>query len=126
MPLRNDAPEIPRSDADSTIDPAERFEIRRLCECSECLGHGKWAGGTRCSFCRGEGRILQLVATCADPEALGVALVTLAREGEFEDCPIGVLDRLGEKGLKWLVKPWLPSPRNVSDAGRTLAKSKTT
>jgi hypothetical protein len=58
-----------------------------------------------------------LVASCADPEALGVALVTLGREGEFEDCPIGLLDTEGEVVQKWLVRPWLPSTRNVSDAG---------
>jgi hypothetical protein len=80
----------------------------------------------RCLDCRGEGRIRQEVATCETPEAVGVALVTLAREGEFEECPIGLLDRGGEVGQKWLVRPWLPSARNVSDAGRTLAKSKTT
>jgi hypothetical protein len=52
---------------------------------------------------------------------LGVAIVTLAGEGEFDDCPIGIL----EDGGGWLVKPWLPSPRNVADAARVLAKAKT-
>jgi hypothetical protein len=82
----------------------------------------------RCSDCRGEGRVRQELATCATPEAVGVAIVTLAREGEFEDCPLGLLDsEAGEESTvgKWLVRPWLPSARNVSDAGRTLAKSKT-
>jgi hypothetical protein len=51
---------------------------------------------------------------------LGETIVTLAAEGEFEDCPIGIL----EDGGGWLVKPWLPSPRNVADAARVLAKSK--
>jgi hypothetical protein len=78
----------------------------------------------RCPDCRGEGRTRDLVATASDAESLGVALVTLAREGEWEGCPIGILDTQGETGQKWLVRPWLPSARNVSDAGRTLARSK--
>lgn len=50
-----------------------------------------------------------------------MAICTLAEEGEFEDCPIGILIDGGD----WLVKPWLPSPRNVADAARVLAKAKT-
>ena len=115
-------------------DP-ERFALYRLCECAACSGVGKESftegdeqtqtfGIRKCSVCRGEGRTRDLVATCATPEALGVALVTLGREGEWDDCPVGVLDTQGETGKKWLVRPWLPSARNVSDAGRTLARSK--
>jgi hypothetical protein len=79
----------------------------------------------RCADCRGEGRIRELVATCATPEAFGVALVTLGREGELDGCPVGGLDRFPEEGQpKWFLLPWLPSARNVSDAGRTLARSK--
>ncbi len=124
------------------VNPAERFALYRLCECAACSGRGKltvWGeigaeiagidgphgrNFRRCPECRGEGRTRDLVATCATPEALGVALVTLGREHELDDCPIGVLDRMGEKGEKWIVKPWLPSARNVSDAGRTLAQAK--
>ena len=76
--------------------------------------------GKRCDECRGESRTLALVATAGSPQALGLAICTLAEEGEFEDCPIGVL----VDGGGWLVKPWLPSPRNVADAARVLAKSK--
>ena len=68
----------------------------------------------------------ELVATAADPEAVGTALVTLGREGEWDECPVGLLDTEGEVGQKWLVRPWGPSARNVSDAGRTLAKSRHT
>jgi hypothetical protein len=58
-----------------------------------------------------------------------VALVTLAREDEWTDaegepCAFGLLDTTGEKGHKWLVKMWQPSPRNVSDAGRVLATAR--
>jgi hypothetical protein len=115
----------------------ERFHIIRLCECAVCHGSGKttiaeevdgeiiFGYGVRCPNCRGEGRTRELVATSTDERAVGVALVTLARDGEFEECPIGLLDTQGETGKKWLIRPWLPSARNISDAGRTLAKSKT-
>ena len=111
-------------------DPRERFALYRLCECNACDGIGKtrvlnhMEPSMRCWKCRGEGRTRDLIATCATPEAVGVALVTLGREGEWDDCPVGVLDTQGETGKKWLVRPWLPSARNVSDAGRTLARSK--
>jgi len=116
-------------------DPKQRFRLYRLCECAECEGKGRgtypmqlarWEveygvqTSERCPICRGEGRTLELVATCASAEAVGVTLVTLGREGEWSECPVGVLDTEGETGQKWLVSPWLPSPRNVSDAGRLL------
>ena len=115
-------------------DSPERFRIYRLCDCTSCAATGKvdisgyQADGeaqyARCEACRGEGRTRDLVATCASPEAVGVALVTLGREGEWDECPVGVLDTMGEPGEKWIVSPWLPSARNVSQAGRTLAASR--
>ena len=107
----------------------ERFHLMRLCDCTACEGTGKEDGPMgikqgRCPDCRGEGRTRDLIATCATPEAVGVALVTLGREGEWNECPVGILDTEGETGHKWIVRPWLPSARNVSDAGRTLAQSK--
>lgn len=115
-------------------DPQQRFRIYRLCECFECLGRGKVSLPPprksrapmveRCPECRGEGRVLDLVATALDPQGLGVCIVQLGQEGEFEECPLGVLDTHGEVGKKWLVLPWLPSARNVVDAARVLAKSK--
>jgi DnaJ-class molecular chaperone len=140
----------------------ERYRLFRLCDCPTCEGRGKGLPGTsargpeRCEDCRGEGRVRQEIATCATPEAVGVALVTLAREGEWSECPLGLLDSeppcetcggTGEdmnwlegvmvrchkckgSGIKltgtWLITPWLPSARNVTDAARTLAKSKRT
>ncbi len=101
----------------------ERFRLMRLCPCEDCATTGK-VDGVRCPRCRGEGRELQEVATCGTPEAIGVAIVTLAREGEWEECPFGLLDSQGEKGKKWLLLPFRPSARNVSDAGRTLAKAR--
>ena len=92
--------------SDAEMEDPERFRIYRLCD--------------------GE---LEIVATCGTPEAVGVALVTLAREGEFDKCPIGVMDRpAGQKTGTWLVRPWLPfpTPKNASDAGRTLAKARKT
>jgi hypothetical protein len=103
----------------------------RLCECSSCEGRGKIflqeegsVLGHRCPNCRGEGKTLDEIARCDTPADIGVALVTLATEGEFDGCPFGLIDDQGEPGLKWLVRPWVASPRNVSDAARTLAKSK--
>ena len=125
-----------RNVTDEPYDPAERYSLYRLCDCTTCEGKGKGpavsgSGGMlhhgesiRCPDCRGEGRVRQELATCESPEAVGVALVTLGREGEWEGCAFGCLDRGGEVGEKWLVKMWLPSPRNVSDAGRVLARSK--
>lgn len=115
-------------------DPAQRYRLYRLCACQECSGYGRQTvpSGTlstghtsvRCNGCRGEGSSLDLVATCGTPEAVGVALITLAREDELDGCPIGILDDMGETGQKWLVKPWLASPRNVRDAGRLLQKQR--
>lgn len=97
-------------DYDGRADPEQRFALYRLCP--------------------GVEREKELLATCASPEALGVAIVTLAREGELEEdgapCRIGVLDRMGEKGQRWLVRPWGPSPRNASDAGKVLRASRNT
>jgi hypothetical protein len=134
MPLRNTSPDF---------DPRERFVLYRLCDCSTCEGKGKaWPTATgefgpvsvplhqsdfvRCPDCRGEGRQRQEVATCETPEAVGVAIVTLGREDEWAECPFGLLERgAGKDGAgHWIILPWLPSPRNVTDAARTLAKSK--
>lgn len=114
----------------------ERYHLFRLCECTRCGATGKahnvpyessWGTMTKtgkCPDCRGEGRTHELIATATDPQSVGVALVTLGREGEWDECPIGCLDTMGEPGKKWIVKPWGPSPRNISDAARTLRKAR--
>ncbi len=112
---------------DGSLEP--RYVLYRLCECAACSGAGKvWntkaAWKTRCEDCRGEGRTRQEVASARDAAGLGQALITCGGEGEWEGCPLGLLDRQGETGKKWLIRPWLPSARNVSDAGRVLANSK--
>lgn len=107
--------------SDAGMKDPERYRLYRLCVCTECSGRGKvYPLSPRCTACRGEGRSLDLVATCGSPEAVGVALITLGREGEWQECPVGVLDSAGAKNQKWLVSPWLPSARNISDAGRLL------
>lgn len=127
-------PAKPLRDGEPERDPRDRFSLYRLCDCTSCAGSGKearpeWGVPSshlpRCPDCRGEGRIRQEVATCQTPEAVGVALVTLGREGEFEKCPFGLLDREGEKGKKWLVLPWLPSARNVRDAAKLMRAQQT-
>jgi len=119
-------------------DPEQRYALYRLCVCSQCRGEGTQHTGPvtlkhpmgkpeRCSQCRGEGRTLELLATCGTEAAVGITLVTLAREGEWaDDCPLGLLDRMGEPHKRWLILPWRHSPRNVSDAGRTLRNSRQT
>lgn len=113
-------------------DPQQRFRLYRLCLCESCGGTGKreltnevlaeWGpqSSTRCPKCRGEGKALSLVATAANAAGIGEAIIHNALEGNLEDCPIGIL----EDGGGWLVKPWLPSARNVSDAGRSLAEAR--
>jgi hypothetical protein len=128
--LRNDLSEQAWNEISGRDDPEQRFRLYRLCECEVCGGTGgpvPEGGGvrSRCPGCRGEGRTLENVATTSTPEGVGTALVKLAQEGEFDECPIGVLDSEGETGRKWLVSPWLPSPRNVSDAGRVLRSAQT-
>ena len=88
-------------------DPQQRFRIYRLCP-----------GDTE----------MELVATCETEAAVGVTLCTLGREGEFApeegDCSIGILDTEGEVGKKWLIKPWLASPKNVSDAAKVMRQAR--
>ncbi len=47
------------------------------------------------------------IAAAATPEDLGVALVTMGAEGQFDGVLVGVMDAPteGEPG-RWLVKPW--------------------
>ena len=134
----------PENEAGYVTPNPERYSLYRLCECTACQGTGKEQGGSpylkktsyirpRCRVCRGEARVREEIATCGTPEAVGLALVTLAREGEWgkegENCALGLLDReAGEESTvgKWLIRPWLPSARNVRDAGRTLAKARKT
>lgn len=132
MTLRNESTESASVPSDDSVtsegEVQERFRLYRLCECGPCGGTGRVdAPGpsvVRCSECRGEGRVRQIVATAATEQGVGVALVTLGREGEWEGCPFGLLDAEGEKGQKWIVSPWLPSPRNISDAARVLGTAR--
>jgi hypothetical protein len=50
----------------------------------------------------------ELLATCETPAAVGVALCTLAEEGEFKRSAVGVLDTGGtdEKPGHWVINPW--------------------
>lgn len=122
MTLRNDTLETPSDEP--------RFRLYRLCPCDACNGTGKidttvdYTGNVRCDACRGEGKQRQVVAECETPADIGLAIFTLGQEGEWQECPFGLLDTQGEVGKKWLISPWLPSARNVSDAGRVLAQSK--
>lgn len=96
-----------RKDVRDEADPRERYRIYRLCP-----------GDTKA----------ELIATCASEKAVGVALCELGRGGEFSpengDCAVGVLDTMGEVGKKWIFRPWLASPKNVSDAAKVMASAK--
>lgn len=50
----------------------------------------------------------QLLATGESEGDVGEAICTMAREGMFDDCALGIIDTMGEKGSRWLVTPWLP------------------
>lgn len=74
------APKIPRT-------PATRYRIYTLCDGEPCC-----------------------IAAAADPESLGVALVTMAREGQFEHSTVGIMDAPNdEQPGTWLAKPWGPN-----------------
>lgn len=108
-------------------DPEQRFKLYRLSECPTCRGTGKSPKvahkGARCKECRGEGKVRELVTTCSE-ESLGYTIIKLGGEGEWADSPFGLLDTMGEVNKKWLVRPWLPSARNLSDAGRQLSHAR--
>lgn len=131
------------------VEPnSERFVLFCLVDCPTCEAKGKvvspdWGLSIdRCGDCRGEGKQRSELGSCGTEEALGVMLATLGREGQLDGCAHGCLDtqpdcpkcerygceKCGWTGIKptgsWLWRPWLPSPRNASDAGRVLAKSK--
>ncbi len=127
-----------RADSSKPTPPSVEMEdapyrIYRLCACGFCNGTGKIQshpelksiGATRCKTCRGEGKNLSLLATATDAASVGVALVTLAEEDEFDGCPMGLMFRPEGQPGKWLVKPWPASPRNISDAGKLLRSART-
>lgn len=95
-----------REDVHGEPDPEQRYRIYRLCP--------------------GEDEP-DLLGTCGTEEAVGVALCNWGREGEFDvengDCAHGCLDTFGEPGKRWLWRPWLASPRNVSEAGKVLRRA---
>lgn len=66
----------------------------------------------------------ELMATCATEEAVGATLCQLGREDEWENCAVGILDQEGEPGKRWLMRPWLPSPGNVSIAAKVLGSAR--
>jgi hypothetical protein len=53
----------------------------------------------------------ETVCTCATPEAVGVALVILSQEGEFDGCRVGVLDTLAPVGHAWILLPYPEGPQ---------------
>lgn len=55
---------------------------------------------------------LDLVATATTPEDVGVALITLGSEGEFEHSCAGILDTHGTEASKgtWVLNPFDTSP----------------
>lgn len=60
---------------------------------------------------------LEIVATCGTKEAIGVALVTLGEEGEFDGCTVGVLHKpFEDKPGTWIVNPFPAIPRSGDTA----------
>lgn len=72
----------------------------------------------------------QLVFTCGHEAVLGQALITTAREGEFKDCALGIIEVVWDDeeqeitGSHWLIKPWLPGPATVPEAERVIGMAK--
>lgn len=63
---------------------------------------------------------LGLVATCGSKGAVGVALVTLGEEGEFEGCTVGVMHRPHEdKPGRWLANPYPAGIPRTGDRGKS-------
>lgn len=57
---------------------------------------------------RRKGDDLSLIATTPTAEGVGVAIMTLGLEGEFENASVGVLDSGGDPRNtgRWVVNPW--------------------
>lgn len=55
---------------------------------------------------------IALLATATTPEDVGVAIVTLGREGEFSGGCLGILDTHGSEEVPgtWIVQPWDTEP----------------
>jgi biotin operon repressor len=56
--------------------------------------------------------VLDLVATASTPEDVGVAIITLGMEGEFDHSCAGILDTHGTDAAKgtWVLDPWDTTP----------------
>lgn len=110
MPNMDSTPLLDWEQEDGRNDPEQRYAIYKVCPGNE--------------------REKVLVFTTGTEAGVGVGLILNAREGMFvedgQPCRIGILDRQGEKGKRWLVLPWEASPRNASDAGRLLQRRKST
>jgi hypothetical protein len=96
-----------REDHNGEPDPEQRYRIYRLCP--------------------GESEP-ELMWTCASEEAVGVAICTGGREGEFDpsngDCSIGILDTFAPPGERWILRPWLANAANLSAAGKMLGTAR--
>lgn len=64
-------------------------------------------GGERYRIYRLRAGDLQLLATAGDPQGVGLGLVTLWEEGEFDggDDSLGILDTATDPG-HWIANPW--------------------
>lgn len=68
---------------------------------------------------------LNLIAETPTKEGVGTAIVTLAEEGEFQDCALGVLHRpFDDKPGSWLINPFTRSGDRAAGAKSRKSESK--
>ncbi len=78
--------EISWEDVSGRDDPKQRYRLYRLSATDEYP---------------------YLLGTCETEADVGMAVITMGREGQLADSSLGILDTMGEKGLKWLVNPFV-------------------
>lgn len=79
--------EVSWEDVSGRDDPKQRYRLYRLSATDEYP---------------------YLLGTCETEADVGVAVITMGREGQLRDSTLGILDTAGEKGKRWVLNPFLP------------------